>query len=191
MNDLKEQLARLDEQIDALPRGSISTKKVNGHTYYYHRWYEGKTKKEKFIPEDELEQLRAQIEQRKELQAQRKELKKQLPKAPKKALHEDKTEYVTIVRRGAELQAFMTPAMNYRRRECYSHLRDYVFGSQQDKVFVIYGLRRTGKTTMIRQILADMDDKMLDQTAFIQITAKNTLADVNKDLRALETNGCR
>ena len=190
-NDLKEQLAKLDEQIDALPRGSISSKNVNGHTYYYHRWYEGKTKKERFIPEDELEQLRAQIEQRKELQAQRKELKKQLPRASKKPLHVDKTEYVTIVRRGAELRAFMTPALNYRRRECYVHLRDYVFGPQQDKVFVIYGLRRTGKTTMIRQILADMDEKMLDQTAFIQITAKNTLADVNKDLRTLEKNDCR
>ena len=59
MYDLKEQLAMLDEKIDALPRGSISTKKVNGHTYSYHRWYEGKTKRERFIPEDKLEQLRA------------------------------------------------------------------------------------------------------------------------------------
>ena len=190
-NELKEQLAKLDEQIDALPRGSISSKKVNGHTYYYHRWYEGKTKRERFIPEEELEQLRTQIGQRKELQAQRKELQKQLPKSPKRAQHQDNTEYVTIVRRGAELRAFMTPALNYRRRECYARLQDYVFGPQQDKVFVIYGLRRTGKTTMIRQILADMDEKMLDQTAFIQITAKNTLADVNKDLCSLEKNGCR
>ena len=189
-NDLKTRHAELDEQIAALPRGSISTKKVNGHTYFYHRWYEGKAKKEQFIPEDELEPLRAQIEQRKELQAQKKELKKLLPKTPKKAMPEDKTEYVTIVRRGAELRAFMTPALNFRRRECYAHLRNYVFGPQQDKVFVIYGLRRTGKTTMIRQILADMDDQMLDRTAFIQITAKNTLADVNKDLRTLEKKGC-
>ena len=44
---------------------------------------------------------------------------------------------------------------------------------------------------MIRQILADMDEDMLNQTAFVQITAKNTLAEVNKDLRALEKNGCR
>ena len=186
-NELTEQLAVLDEQINALPRGSISTKKVNGHTYYYHRWYEGKSKKERFIPKEELEQLRARIEQRKKLQAQRRELKKLLPETPQK----DNTEYVTNVRRGPELQAFMTPALNYRRRECYARLRDYVFGPQQDKVFVIYGLRRTGKTTMIRQILADMDNKMLGQTAFIQITAKNSLADVNRDLRALEKNGCR
>lgn len=188
-NDMKVRLAKLDEQIDALPRGSISTKKVNGHTYYYHRWYEGKDKKEKFIPEEELEQLRAQIDRRKELHEQRKELKKQLPQAPKKALHDDESEYITIVRRDSALRAFMTPGLKYRRRECYSRLRDYVFGPRQDKVFVIYGLRRTGKTTMIRQILADMDDGMFDKTAFIQITAKNTLADVNRDLRALEKNG--
>ena len=94
---MKEQLARLDEQIDVLPRGSISSKKVNGHTYYYHRWYEGKSKKERFIPEEELEQLREQIEQRKELQAQRKELKKQLSKTPNKALHQDRIEYVPII----------------------------------------------------------------------------------------------
>ena len=190
-NDLKEQLAILEAQIDALPRGSISTKKVNGHTYYYHRWFEGKTKKEQFIPEEEMDQLRAQIDQRKALQEQRKELKRKLPKTPKKAKQEDTTEYVTIVRRSQELRAFMQPALNYRRRECYMRLRDYVFGPQQDKVFVIYGLRRTGKTTMIRQILADMNDDMLTQTAFIQVTAKNTLADVNKDLRILEKKGCR
>ena len=190
-NDLKERLAELDEQIDELPRGSISTKKVNGHTYYYHRWYEGKAKKEQFIPEEELEQLRAQIEWRKELQEQRKELKKQLPKAPKKTLYDDKSEYITMVRRGPALQAFMTIARKYRRRECYSRLKDYIFGPQQDKVFVLYGLRRTGKTTMIRQVLSDMDNQMLNQTAFIQVTAKNTLADVNKDLRVLEKNGYR
>ena len=190
-NELKVQIAGIDEAINALPRGSISTKKVNGHVYSYHRWYEGKTKKERFIPEEELEQLRAQIEQRKELQAQRKELKKLLPAAPKKTLKEDTTEYITIVRRGSALRAFMAPALKYRRRECYARLKDYVFGPRMDKVFVIYGLRRTGKTTMIRQILADMDEDMLNQTAFIQITAKNTLAEVNKDLRVLEKNGCR
>ncbi len=190
-DELREQLAILDEQIETMPRGSISTKKVNGHTYYYHRWYEGKTKKEQFIPEEEVIPLRAQIEKRKELQAQRTELKKQLPKGSKKKLPEDKAEYITMVRRGPELRAFMTPALKYRRRECYTRLQEYVFGPQQDKVFVIYGLRRTGKTTMIRQILANMDDGMLNQAAFIQVTAKNTLAEVNKDLRALEKNGCR
>ena len=189
--NLNELLAELDEQINALPRGSISTKKVNGHTYFYHRWYEGKTKKEQFVSEEHMEQLKARIEQRKELEAQRKELKKQLPKPPKESQHAESPDFITMVRCGQELRSFQNPASKYRRRECYAKLRDYVFGEPLDKVFVLYGLRRTGKTTMIRQILADMDDKTLNQTAFIQISQKNTLADVYKDLRALEKNGCR
>ena len=58
-------------------------------------------------------------------------------------------------------------------------------------MFILYGLRRTGKTTMIRQIFAEMNDAKLDKTAFIQITAKDTLADVNRDLKALEAQGFR
>ena len=189
-NNLKKQLALLDEQIDALPRGSISTKTVNGHVYFYHRWYEGKSKKEKYVPEEELEDLKNQIAQRKTLTAQRKELKKLLPPEPNRP-REDAAAYTTMVRRGTELRAFSAPVLNYKKRECYKQLYGYVFGPQSDKVFVLYGLRRTGKTTMIRQILAEMDDETLNQTAFIQITPKNTLADVNRDLRSLEKQGCR
>ena len=191
IDNLKEQLAKLDEQIEALPAGSISAKKVNGHTYFYHRWYEGKTKKEQFIPEADLEKLKSQIAQRKELNEQRKELKKQLPKERRKTVRKNPVEFITTVRRGQELRELSILVLNYRRRECYTCLWDYVFGPRSDKVSVLYGLRRTGKTTMIRQILADMGDEMLERTAFIQISQKNTLADVNKDLRALEKDGCR
>jgi len=64
-------------------------------------------------------------------------------------------------------------------------------GEPQDKVFILYGLRRTGKTTMIRQIFAEMSDTELAKSAFIQITAKDSLADVNRDLKALEAQGFR
>ena len=190
-NELKKQIDILEKQIAELPRGSISTKDVKGHKYYYHRWYEEGVRKEKFIPVDNLASLRAQIVQRRELEAQQKKLREQLPKTSGKAARENEADYITIVRCGAELRAFMAPALNYKRRECYAQLKDYVFGQHMDKVFVIFGLRRTGKTTMIRQIFADMDDVMLGHTAFIQITTKNTLADVNKDLRLLEKRGYR
>lgn len=44
---------------------------------------------------------------------------------------------------------------------------------------------------MIRQIFAEMNDVELSQAAFIQITAKDTLANVNRDLKALEAQGFR
>ena len=70
-------------------------------------------------------------------------------------------------------------------------LHDFVYGKQRDKVFILYGLRRTGKTTMIRQIFAGMSDAELAKAAFIQTTARDTLAGVNRDLRLLETQGFR
>lgn len=99
--------------------------------------------------------------------------------------------FAMYIRAGAELRAFSANVRKYRKRECFAQLHDFVYGESQDKVLILYGLRRTGKTTMIRQIFADMDDTMLSQSAFIQITAKNTLADVNRDLKQLESQGFR
>ena len=187
---IEKKIAELEARINELPRGSVSSKTINGHEYYYHRWYEEKRKVEKYIAAEEVQALKDQIAQRKALEKQLRELKKQLPKVSKKR-DQDSHEYLTIVRRGSALRAYAKPVKDYKHRECYAQLRDFIFGEQQDKVFILYGLRRTGKTTMIRQILLEMDDAMLNQSAFIQITAKNTLADVNKDLRILEQRGCR
>ena len=186
-NDLKEKLAILNEQIDVLPRGSISSKKINGHVYFYHRWYEGKKKKEQFIPKKELERLRTQIEKRKELETQRKELKKQLPNALKKS---DYT-FRTNVRTGAALRNYAAPVKSFKKRDGFQALHDYIYGPRQDKVFILCGLRRTGKTTLIRQILFEMSNDDLARTALVQITAKDTLANVNQDLKHLESAGYR
>ena len=64
-----------------------------------------------------------------------------------------------------------------------------MFGSQTDKVFVIYGLRRTGKTTMIRQILTELPETEFRKAAFIQVRSRDTLEDIDEDLGLLETKG--
>ena len=56
-------------------------------------------------------------------------------------------------------------------------------------MFILYGLRRTGKTTMIRQILTEMSGVEFKKAAFIQIKFRDTLSDVDADLRLLEENG--
>lgn len=179
--------AELEQQISALPAGSVTKKTVNGKDYFYHRWTENKKRREKYIPADELENFRAQIERRKELEQELKALKKQLPKAKSANL----SAFTTNVRTGEALRSFAASVRGYRRRECFRQLHDFVYGEPQDKVFILYGLRRTGKTTMIRQIFAEMSDTELAKAAFIQITAKDTLADVNRDLKALEAQGFR
>lgn len=185
--ELLRRIARLEEQIAALPAGSISTKKVRGREYYYHRWTENKKRVEKYLPAEAVDGLRDQIRQRKALEAELKVLRQSVPKQkiPGIPVHD----FITNVRTGASLRPFSAPVRDYKKRECYQKLHDFLYGEQQDKVFILYGLRRTGKTTMIRQIFAEMTDAELARSAFIQITAKNTLADVNCDLRYLEEQG--
>ena len=185
LSEIQNRVAELEQQISNLPAGSITKKTVNGKEYFYHRWTEDKKRKEKYIPVDELENFHAQIEQRKKLDQDLKALKKQLPKTRSM----DASMFTTNVRTGETLRSFAKSVRGYRRRECFQQLCDYVYGDPQDKVFILYGLRRTGKTTMIRQIFAEMRDTELVKAAFIQITAKDTLADVNRDLKILETHG--
>lgn len=154
LSEMQARVAELEQQIFALPTGSITKKTVNGKEYFYHRWTENKKRREKYIPADELVDFRAQIERRKELEQELKALKKQLPKA--KTM--DTSAFTTNVRTGEALRSFASPVRVYRKRECFRQLHDYIYGGQQDKVFILYGLRRTGKTTMIRQIFAEMSE---------------------------------
>jgi hypothetical protein len=77
---LNAEITKLENQILALPKGSISTKKINGSVYYYHRWSEGGKRTEKYVPAEEVETLREQIEKRKALEQNIKALRKELPR---------------------------------------------------------------------------------------------------------------
>lgn len=187
LSEIQARAAKLEWQISNLPDGSITKKTINGKEYFYHRRTENKKRREKYIPADELDIFRARIERRKELEQELKELKKHLPKA--KTV--DISAFATNVRTGEALRSFAAPVRGYRKRECFRQLHDFVYGEPQDKVFILYGLRRTGKSTMIRQIFAEMSDAELAKAAFIQITARDTLTNVNRDLKELEAQGFR
>ena len=185
--EIQARIAELETQISNLPAGSVAKKTINGKEYFYHRQTENGKRHEAYVPADEVDSLRAQIEQRKALERELRKMKKLAPNStPTQVL-----ELTTNVRIGETLRSFTELVRNYRKRECFEQLRNFVFGEPQDKVFILYGLRRTGKTTMIRQLLAEMTDEQLSKSAFIQITSNDTLANVNRDLKVLEAHGFR
>ena len=104
---------------------------------------------------------------------------------------ETELKFKTKVRTGRQLESQIAITRKYKKRECIRVLRDYIFGPVQDRVLIIYGLRRTGKTTMIRQILTELSPEEFKKAAFIQVTTGDSLADVDADLRLLERNGFR
>ena len=188
--ELLNQIAELEREIAILPEGSITKKRINGKEYYYHRITRNGKRRETYISFEEVPELSALIEKRKKLEKNLKKLKALVvPEKEPETEEEERLAYRTMVRVGKLLKSQIALTRKYKKRECIRELREYVFGAQQDKVFIIYGLRRTGKTTMIRQILTELSDTEFKKAAFIQVKSKDSLADVDRDLRLLEENG--
>ncbi len=187
--ELMHRIAELEREIAILPEGSITKKKIRDKEYYYRRVTINGKRKETYLDFAEVPELKAQIEKRKVLEKQLKEWKLLAVSEEPETEEKERLVFKTTVRVGNQLKAQISLTKKYRKRECIKELREYVFGSQQDKVFIIYGLRRTGKTTMIRQILTEISDAEFKKAAFIQVKSKDTLADVDADLRLLEEKG--
>lgn len=192
MNDIEKRIAEIEAQISALPEGSLTTKKVRGKTYFYHRIYRDKKRVEKYVRAEDADTLRGLIWKRRELERELKELKREQPK-PRSGVGRDPrgSSFRMTVRTGAQLAALVEQTKKYKKRACISKLRNYIFGEAQDKVFILYGLRRTGKTTMAKQILAELPDEEFAKAAFIQVKAGDTISDINAALDLLETEGFR
>jgi len=172
----------IQEWISQLPKGNITYKSIRGKKYAYLQWTENGKQRSRRVKDDELQELSEKIEERKALE-------KKLKEAPESRMQEEF--FFSEVKCGQELLDFVDPILSYKKRECFAKLRDYVHGNSTDRVFILYGLRRTGKTTLIRQVISEMPEDMLNQTAFVQITPQIDLAKINLDMRRLKKQGCR
>ena len=158
IENIYNQIAEIEREIAVLPEGSITKKKIKDKDYYYHRITRSGKRIENYVSFEQVPDLKEKIEKRKALEKKLRELKRMLPKEEKCAdrIAEKEPEYKTNVRTGRQLESQIAITRRYKKRECIRVLRDYIFGPAQDRVLIIYGLRRTGKTTMIRQIFTEL-----------------------------------
>ena len=193
IENIYNQIAEIEREIAVLPEGNITKKKIKDKDYFYHRITRGGKRIENYVSFEQVPDLKEKIEKRKALEKKLKELKRILPEEEKGAdrIAETEPKFKTKVRTGRQLESQIAITRKYKKRECIRVLRDYIFGPVQDRVLIIYGLRRTGKTTMIRQILTELSPEEFKKAAFIQVTTGDSLADVDADLRLLERNGFR
>lgn len=184
--ELNTKISELEDRISELPEGSITKKTINGKTYYYHRITVDKVRKEQYISFEECEALQPKIEERKKLQAELKSLKKLSPKTVKS---KNDMIFNTNVIIGDTLKTMLLSVEKYNIRECFKELNDFVYRDNQNKIFILYGLRRTGKTTMLLQVISQMNESDFSKTAFIQATNNDTLGKINKDMKLLQSKG--
>ena len=98
------------------------------------------------------------------------------------------TEFHTNVVTGTGLQALANSVAKYGKRDCFSILQKFVTGSYDGKICILYGLRRTGKTTLLFQMLSDLP---IEKTAYIKVQTTDDMSRLTKDLKVLFELGYR
>lgn len=176
------------EELATLPAGTVVIKHIAGREQPYLQWREGGKVRSRYLKAAERERVAQQIARRQELSARLKEIDA-AHGAPAAAHARYNTPFETTVRTGSALAERAARVAPWGRRDSYPILQRYLAQGPADRVCLISGLRRTGKTTMMRQSIADMDQRDQERTAFIEILASNDLGQLRRDLFRLQEAG--
>lgn len=95
-------------------------------------------------------------------------------------------EFHTNVVVGKTLQALTRVVAKYEKRDCFKLLQQFITRDIDGKIAILYGLRRTGKTTLLFQMISELPG---DQTAYIKIKTSDNMSMLTKDLDLLNKNG--
>ena len=91
-------------------------------------------------------------------------------------------EFHTNVITGIGIEAFAKRVEKFEKRDCYRLLHKFINNNYDGKICILYGLRRTGKTTLLFQMMGELPVK---QTAYIKIQATDNMSLLTKDLKKL------
>ena len=176
---------KLEEQIAKLPIGYITEKVINEKKYYSQQWKENGKSKRRYISEEEANTLKPQIEERKKLQKELKALKKTLPDPVSEETEEEtpEPEFKMSALYGEALLNMAKTASQYERRDCFSKIQNFLKTPAADKVCLVFGLRRTGKTTLLKQLVLAMNEEEQKSAIYIKASTENTIEELNADLK--------
>ena len=185
MVDGKELRRRVESRIAELPPGYISKKNIKGKIQYYRQWRENGKLKSKYIRADDVESIRKQIEERKALQEILKELQLRYPNEGENIVYETKIVY------GDDLRQMIETIKGFKKRDCFGRIEKFLHGTDRTRVCALYGLRRTGKTTLLLQTIAEMSEEEFGKCFYAKMNTENTMAQITRDLDKMFDNGYR
>lgn len=181
-----DRIEELESLIAKLPQGNITYKTIHGKKQPYLQWTEKGKTKSKYIKLSERETVMEQVALRRTLQEELRTLK-----AETSSLGTEVTSvsFETNVVIGRDLYAMIKGVRDWEKRDCFEQLQKYVNGSGYGRVCLVYGLRRTGKTTMLLQALNEMSEEQFGKAAYIKARSSDTMAAMNRDLKKFQELG--
>ena len=148
-------IKEIEDQLTRLPVGTVVYKTINGKKQPYLQWRENGKTVSKYIKIDDRENTLAEAELRRQLSEELKQLKSSVSGMAFSQLPSYKTNIVY----GADLERLIAGVKKFKKRDCYRLLNRYLTGEMYGRVCVLYGLRRTGKTTLLFQAVNDLSEE--------------------------------
>ena len=181
-------IEEIEKRLQTTPRGSLVYKTINGKKQPYLQWSEGGKLKSRYIKVAERDETIAGVALRKKLKEELKTLKASFQKTSSMT---PQGAFRTNAILGDALNRLTESVRDFKKRDCYKLLNQFVREKTDGRVCLLYGLRRTGKTTLLFQAINDLDEEQRDRAAYIKARTTNSIADLDFDLKILWERGYR
>lgn len=183
-NEITKKIVELEQQLKLLPIGTLVYKTIGGKKQPYLQWTENGKSKSKYIKVSERDTILNQVELRKKIVHKLKELKR-LTSYEQALFLLPYYDFKTNVTVGNGLKNMLRSVFGLQKRDCFDTLQKYLNSSVSGRVCLLYGLRRTGKTTLLFQAISELAESEIDKVAYIKARTTDTMADIDQDLRKL------
>ena len=90
---------------------------------------------------------------------------------------------------GDKLKKFVNVVDGFKKRDCFDSLLTFLYGKITPRVCSIYGLRRTGKTTLLQQAIREMKSDDFKKAAYIKAKKGQSMSMLDRDMKKLHDNG--
>lgn len=122
----------LQRQLEGLPAGKLAKKNVKGHECWHLRFREDSKRRERYVPLDEVDRLREQLELRAALEQEPSRMGAKASSAPTPT-------FAGNVLVGEDLREFARPVARFKRRALFGRLPRFLSCDPADKVPVLCG----------------------------------------------------
>lgn len=174
----------LVRELESLPAGTLVRRTIRGAERFYHQWREDGKTRSRYLTRDEADELRRQVMRKKELKRLLAE-RDGAPGAPAS------TPFRTDIATGKALVELTKGVEGFEARDMFPALMKYLRSDGSDRVLIVCGLRRTGKTTMLRQAIRALSPAERRLAAYVKVSEADTMAALKADLTSLHDAGFR
>ena len=184
------EIEALRSRIADLPRGTMVYKTIKGRPQPYLQWYEDGKTRSRYLKVEEREGIIAAVEERRALQGELEALAGgSVLRAVKESVVSGDLAFEMGVVVGSALNSMVEQVAAFDKRDCYGRIEAYLRRSDA-RVCILYGLRRTGKTTLLLQAASALGADRA-RAAYVKATARDDLARLNRDVKRLQSLGYR